>query len=57
VGYWAGYIRDGSDKELYVYGVELPDSARIEEGVDGARHGDFKVITNEPLPVTFIRGL
>ncbi len=54
---WASYIRDGSDRTLYLYGITVPDGVRMEEGLDGAEAGDFKVITNVPLKATFIREL
>lgn len=52
---WAAYIRDGSSATLYLYGVTVPEQARIEEGLDGAQLGDYKVITSVPLKATFIK--
>jgi hypothetical protein len=54
LGFWAAYIRDTSERKLPLYGVELPEGSRIEEGIDGAENGDFKVITSRALPVKFI---
>lgn len=55
ITYWTGYIRDDGTADLYLYAVHVPAGARIEEGIDGAKHGDWKVITDKPLSCTFLR--
>jgi hypothetical protein len=53
VGSWAAYIGEGC-RELYIYRV-LPGEYILGEGRDGASRGDFKIITDSPIPVEFIR--
>lgn len=55
INHWTAYIRDGGNAPLYLYEITLPDGSRIEEGPDGEEHGDWKVITDQPLACTFLR--
>jgi hypothetical protein len=51
--HWYGWVRFKHDtpRPVYVYEVVVPDNARIGEGIDGARLGDYYVETRQPLSV------
>ncbi len=53
VGFWAAYIGEGR-REVYVYRL-LQGNYVLEEGRDGAANGDFKIVTDSPIPVEFFR--
>jgi len=53
VNYWKWWIGEGR-KSLYLYGINTSPDFRIEEGEDGAEHGDFKIVTSEPVSADFI---
>ena len=52
IGIWSGYIGEGQ-REVFVYCV-LPGEYVLEEGRDGVAHGDYKIVTDSPVPVQFL---
>jgi len=60
ISIWKDYVLDPpATTTVYLYEVEAPENCRLEPGVGEYWRsvGDYKIVTDRPLPVRFVKEL